>query len=274
MLAVSLELLVGRAGIISLAHAAVFGIGAYSSAIISIVWPISFLFSISLSAILGAIVSIFLAFPARRLRGDYLVMATFAFQVIAVDLMLNWTSLTRGPMGIAGILPPRVFGFEITGSPQIAILFGFVLGGVLIAQLFISRSPFGRVLYAIREDEAFAKSCGKDVGRTKATAIAFSCSIAAIAGACYAHYLSFIDPTSFGVNESIMVLSMVVIGGADSTIGPLLGAMILVLTPELLRFVGLENNSAANIKQMIYGTGMVLMMLFRPRGLAGNYNYQ
>ncbi len=137
----------------------------------------------------------------------------------------------------------------------------------------LTSSPFGRVLHAIREDEVFAKAHGKNTLYFKVTAFAVSAALAASAGSLYASYITYIDPTSFTVMESILIISMVIIGGAGSLWGPLIGAFVLVTLPEALRFVGLPDAVAANLRQIIYGSLLVIMMMFRPRGLVGKYGF-
>jgi branched-chain amino acid transport system permease protein len=137
----------------------------------------------------------------------------------------------------------------------------------------ISSSPFGRVLRAIREDETFAQSLAKNTTAYKVTAFCVSAALAASAGSLYAHYVTYIDPTSFTVMESILVISMVIIGGAGSRWGPLIGAIALVTFPELLRLVGLPASVAANLRQILYGSLLVVMMMLRPRGLVGLYGF-
>jgi branched-chain amino acid transport system permease protein len=137
----------------------------------------------------------------------------------------------------------------------------------------LATSPFGRVLHAIREDELFARAQGKNTLWFKVTAFAVSAALAAMAGSFYAHYITFIDPTSFTVMESIFIISMVIIGGAGSLWGPLVGAFVLVTLPEALRFIGLPSAVAANLRQIIYGSLLVIVMMFRPRGLVGKYGF-
>ena len=133
----------------------------------------------------------------------------------------------------------------------------------------ISASPFGRVLHAIREDSDFAESLGKDSRRFKFTVVLISGALAGLAGSLYAHYVTYIDPSSFTVMESIAVLSMVIVGGAGTLWGPLLGATVLVSLPEVLRLVGLPDSVAANVRQILYGALLVLVLAKRRRGLTG-----
>ncbi len=137
----------------------------------------------------------------------------------------------------------------------------------------ITTSPFGRVLRAIRDDEGFTQATGKNTLRFKVGAFAVSATLAAAAGSLYAHYVTYVDPTSFTVTESILVISMVIIGGAGSPWGPLIGAAILVTLPEALRFLGLPSSLAANLRQVFYGALLVAMMMLRPKGLVGRYGF-
>lgn len=274
ILAVSLDLLVGQTGLLSLAHGAFFGLGAYSAALLSIRLGVPFLTGLLLAMAVGAIASLFVSFPSLRLHEDYFVISTFGFQLIIFALLNNWMELTRGPLGLPGIPPPNLFGWSVQSRAGFFALAAFL---ALLAHFVIwriSSSPFGRVLRAVREDEPFAKALGKDTLRFKVTGFAVSGAFAASAGCLYAHYITYIDPTSFTVMESILVLSMVIVGGASSKWGPPLGATVLVTLPEVLRFVGLPESVAASLRQILYGALLVLMMAVRPRGLVGRYGFE
>ncbi len=273
VLAVSLDLLAGHCGVLSICHAGFWGIGAYSSALFSLRLGLPFTVGLVLGMIFAGVVSIAISLPSFRMRDDNFIIATFAFQIILFSIFNNWMGLTRGPLGIPGIPQPVIFGWQVN-SPCKFLSLGCllaVLAYVVVMQL--SSSPFGRVLHAIREDDMFAKSMGKNILYFKVTAFAVSASLAAMTGSLYAHYITYIDPTSFTVNESILILSMVIIGGAGSKWGPVIGAVVLVVLPEALRFVGLPSSVAANMRQIIYGALLVIMMMFRPRGLVGNYGF-
>ena len=153
-------------------------------------------------------------------------------------------------------------------------MIGFFCGLTLWISQRIVQSPFGRVLKAIREDEVFAQAAGKSVAAYKVLVFMIGAGMAAVAGVMYAHYISFIDPTSFTVMESIFIISIVIIGGAGSLWGPVVGAVVLVTLPELLRFLGLPSSIAANTRQIIYGGLLVAFMMWRPRGFLGEYAFQ
>jgi len=175
---------------------------------------------------------------------------------------------------LPGIPQPTIFGVTISSHFGFLLLVGFFCALVLWIASRIVRSPFSRVLKAIREDEVFAQAAGKNVAAYKVLVFVIGAGMTAVAGVMYAHYISFIDPTSFTVMESIFIISIVIIGGAGSMWGPVLGAVVLVVLPELLRFVGLPSAVAANVRQIIYGGLLVAMMMWRPQGLLGEYAFR
>lgn len=269
VLAVSLDLLATQTGMLSIAHAAFYGLGAYTSALFSVRLGASFISGTLAGIVVAAIVSLVVSLPSLRLHDDYFVIATFGFQMILYSVFNNATTLTHGPLGLAGISKPSIIGWTVDSELGFVVLaaVGAALAYVVVRR--ITTSPFGRVLRAIREDEVFAQSLGKNSVLFKVMVFAVSAALAASAGSLYAHYVSYIDPTSFTVMESILVISMVIVGGATSRWSPLIGAAVLVTLPEVLRFVGLPNSVAANVRQIIYGALLVTMMMVRPRGLAG-----
>ena len=273
VLAVSLDLLVGQTGLLSIAHAGFYGLGAYTSALLAVRLGASFLISLVAGMAVAALVSLVVSFPSLRLHDDYFVIATFGCQMILFGIFNNWVSFTRGPLGIPAIPQPTIFGWNVRSRISFVLLTALLAVCSYLVVTLLARSPFGRVLRAIREDEVFAQSLGKNTLRFKVTAFAVSAALAASAGVVYAHYTTFIDPSSFTVTESILVISMVIIGGPDSTWGPLIGAAVLVTLPEALRLLGLPGSVAANLRQVFYGVSLVVIMMVRPRGLVGRYGF-
>ena len=272
ILVISLDLIAGYTGLLSIAHAAFYGIGAYATALLSLHFQTNFLINMIFGAVGAAALGVIVAFPSLRIHDDYFVIATFGFQMIVYSIFNNWIGLTRGPLGIPGIPVASLFGFNIDNHWKFLILAVLFAG---LSYLFVRKlvnSPYGRVLKAIREDEIFAQSLGKNVNSYKIQVFVIGGALASIAGNLYAHYVTFIDPTSFTILESILVISMVIIGGAGSLKGPVVGAAVLVVLPEALRFVGLPSSVAANLRQIFYGSLLVLMMLYRPQGLMGAYD--
>jgi len=273
VLAVSLDLLAGQTGLLSIAHAAFYGLGAYASALLAVRWGAGFLLGVFGGMVFAAFVSFAVSLPSLRLHDDYFVIATFGFQMILFSIFNNWVELTRGPLGIPGIPQAVIFGWHVDTHGKFLVLSSVFAALAYLTVWRLATSPFGRVLHAIREDEVFAKSLGKNTLYFKVAAFAVSAALAASAGSLYAHYITYIDPTSFSVMESILVISIVIIGGAGSTWGPLIGAVVLVTLPEALRFIGLPSSVAANLRQIFYGALLVFMMMFRPRGLVGRYRF-
>jgi len=274
ILVVSLDLIAGYTGLLSIAHVAFYGIGAYATALLSLHFQTNFLINMIFGAVAAGSLGVIVAFPSLRIHDDYFVIATFGFQMIVYSVLNNWVDFTRGPLGIPGIPMASLFGFAFDNHWKFLIL------PALFAALtygFVNKlvdSPYGRVLKAIREDEIFAQSLGKNVNSYKIQVFVIGGALASVAGNLYAHYVTFIDPTSFTILESILVISMVIIGGAGSLKGPVVGAAVLVVLPEALRFVGLPSSVAANLRQIFYGSLLVLMMLYRPQGLMGEFNLQ
>lgn len=272
MLGVSLNLLAGYTGLLSICHAAFYGLGAYVTALLILDLKLPW----TLSVIAAAAFVGFLAWAtgriALRFRGDVFVIFTFALQVIIYGLFLNWTSLTQGPMGIAGIPAPSIGRWHVSSHWQFLVLATALAALVLVITSRIVNSPFGRCLKGIREDELYVSSLGKDTSKFKTSAFIIAAVLAALAGSFYAGYVTFVDPSSFSVAESISILAIVIIGGPGSLWGPVAGAAVLVLLPELLRFLGLPDSLAANARQALYGLLLVGVVMWYPKGLLGEYS--
>lgn len=270
---VALDLIAGHAGIVSVANAALFGIGAYTSALLALAFGVPFPLCLLASAGVAGLCSVVISIPSMRLYDDYFVMATFACQMVVFTLLNNWVGVTRGPMGIHGIPAARLAGLSFETSGRFVVMAGILAAITWSLVTYITRGPFGHVLHAIREDEVFARALGKNTFAYKITAFAISACFTGVAGALYAFYASYIDPRSFAATESIALMSMVVIGGAGSRWGALIGTITIIVLPEILRFAGFPAALAANLKQIVYGSLLVAMMRFRPRGLVGKYDF-
>lgn len=273
ILAVSLDLLVGHTGLLSLAHGAFFGVGAYASALVATETNGSFLLGLVVAPAAAVVASLLLSLPSLRLHGDYLVICTLGAQLILFTLFDNWTGLTGGPLGIAGIPRPQFLGWECDSSTCVAVLVVALAAFCYFLALRVSESPFGRVLRAIREDEILVRSLGRNPSVFKVLTFAFSAALAGCAGSLYAHHASYIAPPEFGLMESVFMISIVIVGGAGSRWGPLVGAFALVTLPELLRFVGMPSAVAANVRQILYGVLLVLVVMYRSGGLLGRYRF-
>jgi len=273
ILSLSLNLPVGYIGLLSLAQAAFYGIGAYAMTLLMMNLGIPFFVSLAIAIVFTAILSLLVSYPSIRLRGDYFILASLAFQIIIFTILYNWIDLTRGPYGIPGIPRPEILGIKFDNLYKFFALSGGLAVGVFLIAKRLYSSSFGLVLKAIREDELSTISVGKDVRKFKILAFAISGGIAAIAGALYASYITYIDPTSFNLDESIFILSVVIVGGSGNLKGPIIGTLLMILLPEGLRFLGIPDSVAPNLRQIIYAMVLILLMMFRPQGLAGEYKF-
>jgi len=270
ILALSTNLLVGMTNLLSLGQAAFYGIGAYATVFALIVLKLPLIPALLFVMIACAIISLIIALPSIRLKGDYFVLATLGFQLIVFSILYNCVSITKGPYGISGIPSPKLLGFiEISGIIPFFIFSSICVAAFIFLFFKLVHSPFGRVLKAIREDEVSTLALGRNVTYFKIIVFVISSAFIAVAGLIYATYVSYIDPTSFNLDESIFILSAVLIGGIGNIKGPVIGAIFVVALPEILRFVGLPDSVAANTRQIIYGLALVVLMRFRPHGFLG-----
>lgn len=266
---VSLDLLIGHTGILSFAHAAFYGIGAYATAILTVYagwdWFPAMIAAIAIAAAFAALLGI----PTLRLGGDYFILALFGFQTIVTALIFNLEPLTNGPFGIRGIPRPSFGPYVIQSGAGIVLFIAGVTALVFAAHWRIVSSPMKAVLHAVRDDETVAMALGINVVRTRIVIFTIGGGFAALAGALGAFYFRYITTSSFTLTTMILLWAMVFVGGSGSLLGAIAGPAILVLFPELFRFVGSSNWDIANIQEALYGLLLVLVMLFRPQGIAG-----
>ena len=274
ILTLSLNLVVGYTGLAALGHAAFSCVGAYVSALLALNYGLSPLLGLLAGACAASLFGCVIAIPSLRIKGDYLALATFGFGVIVYSVAKNWGAVTRGPMGLPGIPGFSLFGIQLSGVWNYLILVAVFVFLTYFVLRRVVKSPFGRVLRSIREDEVAALAMGKNVNKHKIIVFIVGAFFAGIAGSLYAHYITFIDPSSFTVMESITILLMVVFGGMGSLGGSLVGAAVLVIFPELLRFLGMPSSVAAPLRQMIYGLLLIVLMLYRPQGILGRYRWK
>lgn len=284
ILAYSLNLVTGFGGLIAFCHAAFYGIGAYAFTLLSIGGEthrladevlysadLSFLLALPAAPLVAGLFAFIIGWIALRFRSDLFIFATLGFQMIVFVVLHNWIALSRGPFGIYGIPRPELFGWRINELWEYALLIG-ALNAIVLPLLFILyRSPFGLALQALRDNERAAESLGISAKRHHLAAFTVAGACAGLAGAFYAGYVTYIDPSSFGLMETIFIVSLLLLGGSGNRVGPILGAVVMILLPEILRFVGLPSSVAANMREIIYGLILILLMYFRPQGLAGSY---
>jgi branched-chain amino acid transport system permease protein len=267
LLSQSLNLSTGFTGLISLAHAGFYGIGAYTTAILSTQFGFSFWLSIPLAMLISGVIAFIVSLIALRTVEDYFIICTLGIQVILFSIMNNWMDLTRGPLGIPRIPSISFFEFGLDSKVSFLLLSLSFVAIVWFLLHNISKSGFGKTLAAISEDEIYSQSIGKNVYLSKTVSFTLSAMFAAIPGTLYAHYISYIDPTSFTITESIFILSIVIIGGLGNLTGSFLAAAFLVVLPEALRFLGIPDSVAANMRQIIYGLILVIIMMTGKNGL-------
>ncbi len=285
ILAVSLNLLVGFTGLLSVGHVGFFGIGAYATAILTSeatyeqlrtegipTFGLPFFAGLSISVILAGLIAIVVGIVFNRFRDDIFVLVSFGFAIISYSVFLNWRGLTRGAFGIHDIPRPEIAGLVLDGRLEFLLLALFFLALVVLIAWFIVTSSFGRVLTAIREDEEVIQVFGYRTTQYKFAVWVVSAMMASLAGSLFSSWARFIDPNSFILLESILLVSIIILGGLATLWGSILGAMVFVLLEEGMRFVpGLPTEFIGQARQVVLGIMLVLLMLFRPWGLVGRY---
>jgi branched-chain amino acid transport system permease protein len=272
ILVLSTNLTVGMANLLTMCQAAFYGVGAYIGTYFLMHFNLPFVLIALIVMFATGLTSLVISYASVKLKGDYFILGTLGFQMIVYTILYNWVNVTRGPYGIPGIPSIKLFGvWSVTGI--YAYFFFALVLAVSVALIFnqLQRSPYGRMLKAIRTDELSAQALGRNTVQLKAWAFFISAAFAGVAGLVYASYVSYIDPTSFTLDESIFIITALFIGGIGSRVwGPIVGAAVVVILPELLRFVGLPDAVAANLRQVIYGLALVVLMFLRPQGLLGD----
>ncbi|MBI3812765.1 MAG: branched-chain amino acid ABC transporter permease [Nitrospirae bacterium] len=263
VLALGLNIVVGMAGLLDLGYISFYAIGAYSYALLSTRLGISFWAALPLGGLAAAAFGVVLGVITLRLRGDYLAIVTLGFIQIVHLVLNNWDRVTNGPNGILNIGRPAIGPFVFSQPIHFYYLILAIVSLTILAVNRLSRSRIGRAWIAIREDEVAAQAMGVDTTRLKILAFALGAFWAGIAGVFFAGKFAFVSPESFTFFESVIVLSMVVLGGMGSIPGVVLGALIVVILPEVLR-------EFAGYRMLVFGAALVLMMVFRPQGLIGN----
>ena len=285
ILAVSLNLVVGFTGLLSVGHIGFFGIGAYAMAILTsdavyeqlrteaiptLGWP--FFAALPVSVGLAGLVAVVVGVVFNRFRDDIYVLVSFGFATIAFNVFLSWRGLTRGAFGIHEIARPAIGGWVFDSELEFLALVSVSLAVVILIAWFLVTSSFGRVLTAIREDEQATEVFGYQITHYKLAIWVISAMMAGLAGGLFGSWTTFVDPNSFVLMESILLVSIVILGGLATIWGSLLGAMAFVLLEEGMRFLPfLPNEFVGQARQVVLGILLVVLMLFRPQGLVGRY---
>ncbi|MDO8599305.1 MAG: branched-chain amino acid ABC transporter permease, partial [bacterium] len=262
----SFSFLFGGVGVPNLAHVSSVAVGAYTSALLSLYFGWPFGITLSAAAVLGAISGLLLAVLLRRVRGDYLALLALEVHFLTTTILLNWPSVTRGALGLPGI--PRPAG--LATPLAYLVLTGAIAITVIAVYYAVLRSPYGRVMAAVRDDETAAFVFGKRAPNVRMTAFLFASAGAAVGGALLAHYIQFIDPLTFSIHLLALALAGAIIGGVGSVPGMIAGAAMIVVVPELLRRTAAGNPDIAGaLRQLAFAGLILLILLFRPRGLFG-----
>jgi len=261
VLALGLNILIGEPGPFGLAQVAFYGIGIYTTAILTGRFDVPFLIAAAAGVLLAGAIGLLLGYVSFRMRDIYLALSTFAFGEAMQWVYRSWDAVTNGPNGMR-IKPAELFGFRIATDHD---AYPFVLATTIIiiaATVWLRRSRLGRAFRAVRESEPAALAMGVDVRRAKVIAFALSAAYAGAAGGMFASFSSFIHPDSLGFTETILVVTMIVVGGLGSIPGAIVGALVLGAVQELLR-------QAPSYQEILYGVILILFMMYLPKGLAG-----
>ena len=266
MLGLGLNIVVGLAGLLDLGYVAFYAVGAYSYALLNLHFGLSFWVLLPVGGALGALFGILLGFPVLRLRGDYLAIVTLGFGEIIRLILENWNDFSFGPSGIANIPRPSLFGMDLSFHGSTIFVYYIMIALCIFTIFVVNRlqdSRIGRAWIALREDEVACQAMGIDKAKTKLTAFALGATWAGMGGVMFAAKTTFVNPASFTIWESIIILCIVVLGGMGSVIGVIVGALVLILLPEYLR-------AFSEYRMLIFGILLVVMMVFRPGGIVSD----
>lgn len=261
ILSLSLNISLGYCGLANLAHGTFFGLGAYTAALLALNWGIPFYINLIAGGLVAMFFSVLLGLPTLRLKGVYLALATLGFGQIIRLVLLNWITVTRGPMGLPGIPSASILNFQFSRITYCYYIL-FLLVIVIIVSRRIENSRIGRAFFAIKNDPLAANSLGVNVAYYKMLAFAISTFIAGSVGSVYAHYVSFISPDTFTLNDSITILCMVILG-LGKIFGVLLATVVLVIMPEVFRF--------AEGYRMVFVGGVIIVGILLTDGTTSEF---
>lgn len=284
IVALSLNLAVGYCGLLSLAHAGFYAVGGYAYSILAVNNGAGFFPAILVGALLAALLSLSLSLASWRLKGDFFVLVSLATQALIFSTLYNWSkagatlgsryNMTNGPFGISGIPRPSFFGFSLSDPIAFAVFATVIAASCGFLFWRLTASPWGRLLVSMRDDELASRGLGKNTRLSKVQALGVSAAVAAVGGALYASHIRYLDPSSASLDESILILSMVIVGGLGNIKGPIVGAAVLIGLPEFLRLLPFPDAQAANLRLGVYGLLLILLMHLRPQGIAGEYRLE
>lgn len=263
IVASSLNLVTGYAGLVSLGHAAFLAVGAYTEAILTTKYGLPFLAAFPSAIVVGALLGALLGLPSLRVSDDFLAVATIGINFIVVAILRSW-DFVGGTLGIGNIPKPTLVGVTLDNG-GLFVLSAVMLGVTVFSSWWLQRSWAGLALAALRDDQEAAESVSISTARFKIVAFTLSGAFAGVAGALYAHYFGFIDPGSFGFLLSVDIMVYAVLGGLGTLWGPVVGAYVLYIVPKLFRFVG-------NYRIVLYGLLLAIVIVWEPNGIVGIYD--
>ncbi len=262
------NLIAGYTGQLNLGFAAVGVAGAYVSALLSVKAGFPIYLSVLIAAIFTALLSVLIGLPTNKVKKEYFHLASVGFIFILGGIVKNWISLTDGALGIKGI--PRIVNSNLN---HLIIMVFITLISFLIIRLIV-KSHLGRIFQGIRDDELAVQTLGYDTYKYKLLAFAISGFFVGLSWALWAHYATFIDPTLFNITEILMLLAMIILGGLASLYGSIFGAAIVFFIPQALRFIGISSSAIGPIREMLFALILILVLVYRPRGLLGKADIQ
>ena len=267
--AMSFDLLLGYAGLISLAQASFMGLGAYCTAILVTKMGWGFFPSLVAGVVVASALGVIIGVAVLRLAGDYLLVGSVGFLFAVQAVFIGWESVTGGAPGLPGVTEPMILGFRVStpGHYLVLCLVAAAICYFLSARLV--SSPFGRCLKAMHDDEIATLSVGKNIVSLKLWVFVISASMAAVSGTLYAHFVTYVDPYHYSLHETFFLFCMVCIGGLRTLKGAFLGALLLTSIPEITRFLGLPSGIMGHVQEIIYGTALIAVAFIRPQGLLG-----
>lgn len=273
MLTFSANIVSGYTGLLAFSYAAFYGTGAYTTALVMKLAGLGFFPAIGIAMLINLLLSTVLSYFSIRMKEVYFTIGTIGLQIIIFRLLYNADSITGGSLGLSDIPPVTLLGYSLDGSKDYALFGGVLLSIVTIFFVFLQTTPFTRTLACIRERELGAITIGKPINYYKFVCNAIAAVVCTIPGALYACSSSYIDPTSFTLDESILIISMLLIGGTGNLAGPIFGALFYTALPEMMRLIPISSAQGASIRLMLYGLILIIVVRYRPNGVFGKFRF-
>lgn len=273
ILAVSLNLSMGYTGLINLGHVAFFGIGAYTTAILTKA-DVPFIFAFILAGVVAGLAGYLVTILTKRAKGDYFALITLGLAFVVGNVLINWRSLTRGPLGIPGIEKPNIFDWFVNSNIGYLIFTAFVALILIYFADRLMKSRYGRLLEAVRDDSIGLVVLGKNVFKLKYQIMMVSAGMAGIAGAIFAHYITYIHPSNFFISDIVLMLSIVIVGGLATVRGSVFATFLIIFLTESIRFIDLPSSIVGPSRLMIYSILLIAVLVYRPRGLFGKVDLE